>query len=137
MANRTVDFKLRSALIVAGGLPCRVHCRSDGFTRLELEPLDGWVHLADDNTVAKHLAEEDHYHISLSTWPVDVAVWSRIMARWDGVETVVHINRVTSNGGAELAWTGLGSDQDVWQLYMDGSYSYKWFEHHYGLHISM
>jgi hypothetical protein len=99
--------------------------------------MPGWVHLADDATVAKHLAQDDHYHISLSTWPVDEGVWGRICGRWDGVETVVHIGRVTSNGGAELAWTGLGSDPDLWMLYMEGSYSYKWHEHQYGLHVSM
>ena len=135
---RPSDFADRVAAIMAGGLPCLISCSRDGgFSRLDLQPRPGWVHLASDDVVAKHMSEGDHYHVSLSAWPVDEGTWNRIVARWHGVETVVRINRVTSNGGAELAWMGLGSDPDVWQLYMDGSYSYKWFEHHYGLHISM
>ena len=133
---RPADFKLRTVLIMAGGLPCRIRCRSDGFTRLDLEPLPGWVHVADDSTVAKHLAQEDHYHVSLSTRPVDEGAWGRIMQRWDGVEVIIKIQHVTMNGGAVLAWKGLGADPDLWDLYMTGSYGYKW-EGGYGLHISM
>ena len=137
MANRTVDFKLRTALITAGGLPCRIRCRSDGgFTRLDLDPLPGWVHLADDATVAKHMVEGDHYHISLSTWPVDAEAWSRIVHRWDGTEVLIKAHYVTKNGGVVLAWEGIGADPDLWQLYMNGSYGYKW-DGGYGLHISM
>ena len=136
--TRPSDFAERAAAIVADGLPCQIACRSDGgFTRLDLIPLPGWTHLADDATVAEHLAMGSHYHISLSTWPSDEGAWCRICERWDGIVTTIRINRITSNGGAELAWTGLGSDPDLWTLYMEGSYKYKWHDNQYGLHISM
>ena len=135
---RPMDFAERVAVIMSNGLSCRVHCRCDGgFTRLDLHPLPGWVHLADDNTVAKHLAEEDPYHISSSTWPVDAEVWARICGRWHGAEIIIKMHYINDNGGAVLAWEGLGADPDLWQLYMTGSYSYKWHENQYGLHISM
>ena len=136
--DRPADFAGRAAAIIAGGLPCRISCARDGdFARLDLQPLPGWIHLANDEVVAEHLAMGSHYHISLSTWPVDDEVWARICGRWHDVETVIHVGRVTNNGGAELAWSGLGSDPDLWMLYMEGSYSYKWHDNQYGLHISM
>ena len=135
---RPLDFAERVAAIMVGGLPCRVHCRCDGgFTRLDLDPLPGWVHLACDEVVAEHLAQGDHYHVSLSTWPVDEGAWGRIMERWDGTELIIKMHYINDNGGAVLAWEGLGADPDLWQLYMTGSYSYKWHENQYGLHISM
>jgi hypothetical protein len=136
--TRPADYDARAATILSSGLPCRITCSQDGgFTRLELHPLPGWVHLADDATVAKHMVEGDAYHISLSTWPVDEEGWCRIVTRWHGVETTINIERVTQNGGAELSWTGVVSDVDIWQLYMTGSYGYKWHNNGYGLHISM
>jgi hypothetical protein len=137
MPNRTVDFKLRTALIMAGGLPCRIRCRSDGFTRLDLEPMPGWVHLADDSTVAEYLAQGWHYHVPLCTWSVDEGTWSRIVDGWDGVEITIKIQYVNDNGGAVLAWTDLGADPDMWELYMSGSYGHKWRDSGHGLHISM
>ena len=136
--GRPADFAERAAAIVAGGLPCRFHCRSDGgFTRLDQEPLGGWVHLADDLTVAEHLANKSHYHVSLSTTPVDEEQWQRVVERWHGVDIVISVHYVTQSGGAVLAWNDIGADEDVWRLYMEGSYSYKRFDNHYDLHISM
>ena len=135
---RPADFADRAAAIVAGGLPCRIACARDGdFSRLDLHPLPGWVHLASDDVVDKHLADGDCYHVSLSTWPVDEGIWNRIVERWHGVETVIRVQYVNGNGGAVLAWEGLGADPDLWLLYTSGSYGYKWVDNNYGLHISM
>ena len=135
---RPDDFAERAAAIMAGGLPCLISCSRDGgFSRLDLQPRPGWVHLARDEVVAEHLAQGDHYHISLSTWPVDEGAWGRIMDRWEGVETILKVQHVTKNGGAVLAWEGLGADRDLWMLYMSGSFSWKWHDNQYGLHVSM
>ena len=136
--DRPADFDARAAAILSSGLPCLIRCCQDGgFTRLELEPLPGWTHLANDDVVNKHMADDDPYHISLSTWPVDGDVWARVVKRWHGVEVTIDIHRITTNGGAELAWTGVGADADLWHLYLAGSYAYKWWDNQYGLHISM
>ena len=120
------------------GLRCRVVCSQEGgFTRLDLIPLPGWIHLAHDEVVMEHLAMNSQYHISLSTWPVDKVKWDHIMARWNDKELIIDIDYVTKNGGAVLAWAGLGADPDMWEIYMSGSYAYKWRDGQYGLHISM
>jgi hypothetical protein len=31
----------------------------------------------------------------------------------------------------------LGSDADLWELYVNGCWGYKWLDTNYGLHISM
>ena len=53
------------------------------------------------------------------------------------METVLAVHRVTANGWAELLWEGLGADADAWDLYLAGEFAYKWWENHYGLHVSM
>ena len=50
---------------------------------------------------------------------------------------MIRIDRVTDNGVAVLAWTGIGADHDAWHLYLTGDFGYKWHENHFGLHISM
>ena len=136
--ERPDDFEARAAAIVAGGLPCKMHCRRDGeFARIDLEPAPGSIHLARDEVIAEHIAMGSLYHISLSYTTLDEEVWRRVVDRWDGVELVIQIHYVNANGGAVLAWTGLGADPDVWALYTEGDFGYKWRDSHYGLHISM
>ena len=136
--DRPTDFAERVAAIMMCGLRCRVVCSQDGgFPRLDLQPLPDWIHLADDATVADFHDKGWHYHVSLSTWPVDGDAWSRIVERWHSTEVVVQIQYINDNGGAVPAWEGLGADPDMWELYMSGSYGYKWRDSHYGLHISM
>ena len=135
---RPADFGDRVAAIMTNGLPCRIACNSDGgFTRLDLEPMQGWVHLADDATVAEYATNGWHYHISLSTWSVDDDVWRRVYQRWHGAYITIKAHYVNDNGGVVLAWAGVGADPDIWQLYTTGSFGYKWEENRYGLHISM
>ena len=136
--SRPDDFYDRAAKIVEQGLPCRITCRRDsGFLRLELQPLDGWTHLVHDGDVQTFYDEGWAYHVSLSYTTVDEEAWARLCQRWHTATGVIQVDRVTDNGVAVLAWTGLGADHDAWHLYMTGDFGYKRYDDHFGLHISM
>ena len=122
--NRFMDFvyNARSAEIVAKGLPCIVHCNtSGGFVRLDCTPQNGWTHLCNDAALERQQSSGKRYHISACYADIlEPEAWARICARC-----------------ALLAWAGLGSDADLWALYMNGCWGYKWHDTNYGLHISM
>ena len=136
--TRPDDFYDRAAKIVEQGLPCRITCCCDSdFHRLELQPLDGWIHLVADEEVQRYYQEGWAYHVSLSYTTVDAAAWTRLCQRWHNTIHVVRVDRVTDNGVAVLAWSGIGADEDAWLLYTTGDFAYKWHDNHFGLHISM
>ena len=138
MTSRPDDFHERAARIVARGLPCHITCcRDSGFLRLELRPVDGWTHLVHDDEVQRYYNEGWTYHISLAYVTVDEEAWARLCQRWHDTTQVLQIDRVTGNGVAVLAWAGLGADEDAWHLYMTGEFAYKWYDNHFGLHVSM
>ena len=127
------------AEIVAMGLPCVLHCEtSGGFARLECTPQLGWIHLCNDAAWEREMSSRFRYHISVCRADtLDLDVWARICSRWH--EKFVHVGVSNFSGGAFalLKWEGLGSDADLWELYLSGCWGYKWHENGHGLHVSM
>ena len=125
--------------IVEKGLPCVVHCNSSGgFVRLDCTPISGWIHLLKDSALERRYASGWCYHVSLCRADtLDSEAWARICARWHGKYVHIGISRFSSGAAALLAWAGLGSDADLWELYVNACWGYKWHDTNYGLHISM
>ena len=137
-SSRPDDFHERTTKIMAQGLPCLITCcRDSSFLRLELQPLDGWTHLVDDEEAQRYYKQGWTYHISLSYTTVDEEAWTRLCQRWHNAADVIRVDRVTDNGVAVLAWSGIGADEDAWRLYTTGDFAYKWYDNYFGLHISM
>jgi hypothetical protein len=47
------------------------------------------------------------------------------------------VEYVTNGAVAVLAWHGIGADADLWDLYLAGEFSYKWYKNNFGLHVSL
>jgi hypothetical protein len=132
------DYDARVAHVVGHGLPAKLKIAWDNsFLRIELEPLPGWTWLATDAAVASELANGRRPHISLSKWTADGATYDRIVERYHNRDIVVNVSSVGSGATAVLAWEGIGADPDLWDLYINGEFGYKWTENSFGLHVSL
>jgi hypothetical protein len=132
-------YNARVSKIVAKGLPCVVHCNtSGGFVRLVRMPQNGWTHLCNDAALERRQSSGRRYHISACyADTLDPEAWFRTCSRWHGKFVHIGISHFSREAAALLAWAGLGSDADLWALYMNGCWGYKWHDTNYGLHISM
>lgn len=129
------EYYRRVGEIIEGGLPCRVWPRvtASGLAMLQLEPLQGWVDLANEQAILEeHMAGWD-YHVSVCfDTELDLDVWDRLVRRWAGRVVRLRIARVTSGATAVLADScPLGSDPDIRALHSAGWYCQR------ELHVSM
>ena len=132
------EYDARVAHIVTHGLPAMLKVvREEHFLRIDLEPLDGWVWLANDESTRKEMEKGWVPHISLTKWRVDEGAYQRVLERYDGTKTIIKVSSVSSGAAAVLAWEGVGGDPDLWALYVTGDFSYKWELNKFGLHISL
>ena len=124
--------------IVEVGLPAVLRVvREDHFTRIELIPMVGWTWLAPLHVVNTELGKGWVPHISLTKWTLDMEAYKRIYDRYHDQQTVIEIARVSSGAAAVLAWSGIGADQDIWDVYIDGDLGYKWSQNSFGPRISL
>jgi hypothetical protein len=125
-------------LIIDFGLPARMHVRrSRYFAAIYLEPLVGWTWLSTEAATMKELQRGWQPHISLSKETVDERKWDRIRSRYDQVTELIRVEYVSQGAAAVLAWTGVGADIDVWDVFLEGEFAYKWTENNFGLHVSL
>ena len=130
------EVAFREQFIMQRGLPCRLSLRRNGrWACLDIEPMEGFVHLCTDNVYAEHMERGDPYHVSLG-YDIDEALLEELGRRWTGCEVLIEVRRFTANHVAVLTWHGLGADAEAWQAWEAG---YGWDPDRvaFGLHINM
>ena len=127
------DVEVLMDRVVKQGLPCHIVAVAEehGFFMLKLEPLEGWQHIATPEAVARETDKGWAPHISLG-WNLEAATWATVVELWDGVTTVVRIERFWSYN-AMLSREGVGGCEAVWAGFCEGYPHRTW----YGLHVSM
>ena len=132
------DYYAAVDRIMTVGLPAILQVKwTEGFARIDLIPLHGWTWLATPSSVVKETLKGWAPHVSISKYTVNEVVFQRLVDRYHNTETAIRIARVTCGAVAVLAWEGLGGDLDLWTLYEDGEFGYRWRENGCGPHISM
>ena len=88
------DVEVLMDRVVKQGLPCHIVAVAEehGFFMLKLEPLEGWQHIATPEAVARETDKGWAPHISLG-WNLEAATWAKVVELWDGVTTVVRVER--------------------------------------------
>jgi hypothetical protein len=135
-------FLERVAHINSKGLPVRLSVKewahADDLLMLDVEPEEGFIHLATDATVTELYDEGYRYHISLCfRWELpaeDVAAYERIRQRYHGRQDTLSVEVWWACGylsdssplGAELL-----QDPDIHRLHAAGRYAER------ELHVSM
>ena len=133
--ERPSDLKARFDQILLHGLPCRLSLVTQpwGWSCLEVEPLEGFTHLADPAMLASFLETGWRYHITLGN-NIPKEVLAEVAARWDGVETMLWVWRVNEwSCVARLDAKGVGGCPLVLKAIQLGDPDRVWF----GPHVSM
>ena len=133
--ERPADLKARFEQILLHGLPCRLSLVTQpwGWSCLEVEPLEGFTHLADPAALALFSAEGWFYHITLGNG-IPLEVLAELASRWDGVRVVLPVWRINEwSCVARLGPVGVGGCPWVLKAIELGDPDRVWF----GPHVSM
>ena len=132
---RPPDVSARIDHIVRHGLPCtlRLVVQPWGWACLEVEPGDGFTHLAGPATLASFSDAGWFYHITLGN-RIPLEVLAEVASRWDGARVVLPVWRVHDwSCVARLGSTGVGGCPWVLKAIELGDPDRVWF----GPHVSM
>ena len=132
---RPADLSERIAAIMARGLPCRLRLATNGrgWSCLEVEPLEGFVHLSDPEVLAEFLASGWTYHITLG-WHAPEELLGEVGRRWDGAVVVLEVQWVSEwTCVARLDTRGVGGCPWVLKAITAADPERAWF----GPHVSM
>ena len=133
--DRPADVATRMEQIVRHGLPCRLWLVTKpwGWSCLELEPGDGFTHLADPASLASFFETGWRYHVTLGNH-IPPEVLAEVASLWHGVEVVLPVWRVNDwSCVARLDSKGVGGCPWVLRAIELGDPDRVWF----GPHVSM
>ena len=133
--ERPADLADRFARIVQDGLPCRLRLvvQPWGWACLELEPLEGFTHLADPAMLASFSDAGWFYHITLGN-RIPLEVLAEAASPWDGVRAVVPVWKVNDwSCVARLGSTGVGGCPWVLKAIELGDPDRVWFGPHFSM----
>ena len=133
--ERPADVAARMERIVRDGLPCtlRLVTQPWGWSCLEVEPAEGFIHLCSPEQVEDFRAQGYHYHITLGN-RIPLEVLAEVASRWDGVRVVLPVWRVNDwSCVARLGPVGVGGCPWVLKAIELGDPDRVWF----GPHVSM
>ena len=133
--ERPLDVAARMEHIVRHGLPCRLWLVTKpwGWSCLELEPGDGFTHLADPASLASFFETGWWHHVTLG-YHIPPEVLAEVASLWHGVEVVLPVWRVNDwSCVARLDSKGVGGCPWVLKAIELGDPERVWF----GPHVSM
>ena len=133
--ERPADVAALREQIVLQGLPCRLWLTTQpwGWSCLDVEPAEGFIHLCAPEQVEALQAQGWHYHITLG-YHIPLEVLAEVASRWDGARVVLPVWRVNEwSCVARLDSTGVGGCPWVLRAIELGDPDRVWF----GPHVSM
>ena len=133
--DRPSDVAVRIEQIVLHGLPCRLRLTTQpwGWSCLDVEPAEGFIHLCSPEQVEAPRAQGYHYHITLGN-DIPLDVLAEVALRWDGAKVVLPVWRVNDwSCVARLDLKGVGGCPWVLKAIELGDPERVWF----GPHVSM